>query len=88
MDFPVPADHWVKMKENEKIDKYLDLTRELKKTVEYEGESDTNCSWCTRYGPKKLGKKTGRPGNQSKKWDPQTAALLGSARILRRVLKT
>ena len=35
MDFAVPADHRVKMKENEKIDKYLDLAREA---VEYEGE--------------------------------------------------
>ena len=25
VDFAVPANHWVKLKENEKIDKYLDL---------------------------------------------------------------
>ena len=31
MDFAVPADHGVKMKENKKRDKYLDLTGELKK---------------------------------------------------------
>ena len=31
MDFAVPADHIVKLKESEKKDKYLDLTRELKK---------------------------------------------------------
>ena len=31
VDFAVPADHRVKMKENEKMDKYLDLARELKK---------------------------------------------------------
>ena len=31
MDFAVPADHRVKLKENEKMDKYLDLARELKK---------------------------------------------------------
>ena len=31
MDFAVPADHRVKLKESEKKDKYLDLTRELKK---------------------------------------------------------
>ena len=34
MDFAVPADHRVKLKESEKKDKYLDLTRELKKTME------------------------------------------------------
>ena len=31
MDFAVPADHRVKLKENEKMGKYLDLARELKK---------------------------------------------------------
>ena len=31
MDFAVPAGHWVKLKESEKRDKYLDIARELKK---------------------------------------------------------
>ena len=31
MDFAVQMDHTVKMKESKKIDKYLDLARELKK---------------------------------------------------------
>ena len=31
VDFAVPADHRVKLKESEKNDKYLDLARELKK---------------------------------------------------------
>ena len=31
VDFAVPADHWVKLKENKKKDKYLYLARELKK---------------------------------------------------------
>ena len=31
MDFAVPADHRVKLKENKKKDKYLDLAKELKK---------------------------------------------------------
>ena len=31
MDLAVPADHRVKLKENEKKDKFLDLARELKK---------------------------------------------------------
>ena len=30
MDIVVPADNWVKIKENEKMNKYLDLTKELK----------------------------------------------------------
>ena len=31
VDFAVPADHGIKLKESEKRDKYLDLARELKK---------------------------------------------------------
>ena len=31
VDFAVPADQWIKLKECEKKDKYLDLARELKK---------------------------------------------------------
>ena len=51
MDFAVPADHWVKLKEAEISDKYQDLGREVKKkdqqkTMEHESDSDTNSSWC------------------------------------------
>ena len=42
-DFAVPADHRIKLKECEKKDKYLDLARELKKTMEHEGDNYTNC---------------------------------------------
>ena len=31
VDFAVPADHWVKLKESEKKEEYLHLARELKK---------------------------------------------------------
>ena len=31
VDFAVSADHWLKLKECEKKNKYLDLARELKK---------------------------------------------------------
>ena len=31
VDFAVPADHRIKLKESEKKDKYLDVARELKK---------------------------------------------------------
>ena len=33
MDFAIPADHRVKIKESENRDKYLDIARELKKTT-------------------------------------------------------
>ena len=39
----VPADHWIKIKENEKRDKYLDLARELK-CYEHESEGETDCN--------------------------------------------
>ncbi len=50
VDFAVPADHIIKLKECEKKDKYLDLPWELKrKTVEHEGDNYTNCDWCFWY---------------------------------------
>ena len=42
VDFAVPADHRIKVREYEKKDKYLDHARELKKTIEPEGDNYTN----------------------------------------------
>ena len=50
IDFAVAADHRIKLKECEKRDKYLDLARELKKTMEHEGDNYTNCDWCFWHG--------------------------------------
>ena len=36
----------IKLKESEKKDKHLDLARELKKTMEHEGDDYTNRYWC------------------------------------------
>ena len=47
VDFAVPMDHGVKIKENEKIDKYLNLAWEQKKADEHEGQCNTNCNWYT-----------------------------------------
>ena len=44
MDFAVPTDHRVNLKENEKKDKYIDLARELKK-LEHESDVYTNCDY-------------------------------------------
>ena len=49
---------------NEKRDKYLDLAREQKKSVEHEVDGDTNCNWCTQSNPQKFGKTTRRFRNQ------------------------
>ena len=50
VDFAFLADHRIKLKECEKRDKYLDLARELKKTIEHEGDNYTNCDWCFWHG--------------------------------------
>ena len=55
----IPADHSVKLNEREKRDKYRDLARELKKTVEHESENSTNCNWYSWYSHQKIGKRTG-----------------------------
>ena len=39
VDFAIPADHRIKLKECEKKDKYLDF-------VEHAGDNYTNCYWC------------------------------------------
>ena len=49
VNFAIPTDHRVKLKESEKRDKYLDLARELKKTMEHEKDSDTNCNQHAQY---------------------------------------
>ena len=48
------------LKEGKKRDKYRDLARELKKSIEHEGNSDTNCNRCTRNNPQTIGKGTRR----------------------------
>ena len=58
VDFDVPADHGVKLKESEKRDKYMDFVRELKKTTEHESDCDTNCNQCTLYSNQMIGKGT------------------------------
>ena len=79
MDFVLPVNHKVKIKENKKIDKYLDLTRELKKVMKHEGDSDSSHSYSSWNDPQIPGKETGRTGDQKK--TIQTG-------ILRRVLET
>ena len=69
IDFMVLADHKVKRKENETIDKFLDRVRELKKAVEHEGDGYTDCNWCTWNDLQRLGKKTDGIENQRKNPD-------------------
>ena len=64
VDFAVPADYRVKLKESEKWNKYLDLVRELKKNTEHEGNGDTSYNWCTWKNTQRIGKETRRLRNQ------------------------
>ena len=45
VDFAVLADHRITLKECKKKDKYLNLAREWKKTMEDAGDNYTNCIW-------------------------------------------
>ena len=65
---------WKPLRENQrkrKSDKYLDLARKLKKAMEHEGGGCTNCKWCARNNSQRLGKGTGRVGNQRRNGDHQ-----------------
>ena len=86
VDFTVPADHRIKLKESEKKDKYQDLARELKKNMNVViipiviGAFGTVINGLLK-GLEDLGV-GGRMDTI------QTTALLKTARILRRVLET
>ena len=88
VDFAVPADHWIKLKESEKKDKYLDLARELKKLWNMKV---TFIQIIIRdFGTVTQGLIKGLEDLEIKGRVEtiQTTPLLGSARILRRVLDT
>ena len=88
VDFAVLADHRIKLKECEKKDKYLDLARELKKTMEHDGDNYTNCDWCFWHSNKRITKGIAELEVGEQVEIIQTTRLLRTARILRRVLET
>ena len=53
------ADHRAIIKEMGKVDKHFNFVTERKKTVEHEGDGDTDCSWCTWNGLQKIGEGPG-----------------------------
>ena len=61
MDFVVPTDSRVKLKESEKRDKYQNFARERKKTMYHESVGDSNCNW---YSHKRNDKGIGGLGNK------------------------
>ena len=93
MDFAVPVDHRVKLKESEKKDKYLDLARELKKN-----KKQKRCNMKVTFISIIIGVRGTVTKVLTKGLEDleirgqvetiQTTALLRSARIRRRVLET
>ena len=69
MDFAVSTKHQIKIKENEKIDKYLGLGQGAERAVGHKVDSNTNRSYYTWNGLPKFGKKSGGIGDQRKNRD-------------------
>ena len=86
MDFAIPADQRVKLKESEKWDKYQDFTRELKK--EYESDADIYYKCCTQYTNQMIAREFRRLGNGMTSRDHLNYSITKSASILRKVLES
>ena len=85
VDFAVPADHRIKLKECEKKDKYIDLARELKKLWNMKVKMIPIVIGTFTKGSLK-GLRDLEVGGRLETF--QTTSLLRTARILRRVLET
>ena len=80
LDFAVPTDHRVKLKESEKRDKYLDLARELKKLWNMKVTVIPIVIGALGTVDKGLGTRTRELGNNRGRVETvQTAVLLRSA---------
>ena len=88
VDFLLTADYTGKLKEREKIDKYLELARKLKKIREHEDKCVINSNWDIRYIHLRIAKKTGGLKIKGRVKTIWTTSLLWLARIQRRVLDT
>ena len=88
VDFAIPVDHRIKLKESEKKDKYLDLARELKKL--WNMQVTIIPIVIGAFGTVTKGLLKGLEDLQvgGRVDSTQTTALLRTARILRRVLET
>ena len=88
VDFAVSADHRINLKESEKKDKYLDLARELKKLWNMKVTIVPIVISALGTITKGLSKGLEDLEIGGRTETIQTTALLRTARILRRVLKT
>ena len=78
MDFTVPADNRIKLKESEKKDKYLDPARELKKIWNMKVTILTNRDWCFWYSNKMIIKRTGGLGSWKTSGDHPNYNIIGN----------
>ena len=88
VDFAVPADHRIKLKECEKKDKYLDLARKLKKLRNMQVTIIPSVIGAFGTVTKGLLKGLEDLEDGGRGGTIQTTTLLRTARILRRVLET
>ena len=88
VDFAVPADHRINLKESEKKDKYLDLARELKKLWNMKVTIVPTVIGALGTLTKELLKGLEDLEVGGRVETIQTTALLRTVRILRRVLET
>ena len=88
VDFAIPADHKIKLKESEKKDKYLDLARELKKLWNMQVTIILIVIGAFGTVTKGLLKGLEELEVAGRVETIQTTTLLRTARILRRVLET
>ena len=88
VDYIIPVDHRVKIRENEKRDKYLDFARELNVLWNMRVMVIPNIVDAPGTVPKSLEKRLVKLEIRVRINTIQTAALLKSPRILRRVLDT
>ena len=88
MDFAVPVDHRVKIKENENRDEYVDLTRKLKKLWNMRVTAILIIVSVLKTFPKILESWLEQLDTRKRIEIIQTIALLRSVRILKRVLQT
>ena len=79
MNFAVPADHTVKPKESENVDKYLHLACGLK-TLKHEIDVYTNCNLCFWYNQQRIDKGTGGLGRKRMSVDPPSYHIIEISR--------
>ena len=88
IDFAVPGDSRIEEKEKEKIEKYQDLRRELQKIWNLRVKIMSLVVSSLSAIPKQFGNRLKETGMIAEIGQVQKTVLLGTARILRKVLET